>query len=133
MPRGSGGSSGIHDGQHWKRGIGLAGKLVESVLSAKKRKKSGTVLLTTQSCFENVHGRGRSSGGSDQHRRRLGRHSGGREREPQALHDPVTILLDKKHHVRDMITPGKENIEAKEHFTNGVSSGGGEMQRRRRW
>jgi hypothetical protein len=32
-----------------------------------------------------------------------------------------------------MITPGKEKIEAKEHFTNGVSSGGGEMQRRRRW
>jgi hypothetical protein len=47
----------------------------------------------------------------------------------KALHDPVTILLDNKHLVRDIITPEKEKIEAKEHFTDGVSSGGSEMQR----
>jgi hypothetical protein len=35
--------------------------------------------------------------------------------------------------VRDIIMPEKEKIEAKEHFTDGVSSGDGEMQRRRRW
>jgi hypothetical protein len=46
--------------------------------------------------------------------------SGGREQEPLVLHNPVTMLLDKKRHVRDMITPEKENIEAKKHFTNNV-------------
>jgi hypothetical protein len=49
------------------------------------------------------------------------------------LHDPVTILLDKKRRVRDMITPEKEKIKAKAHFTDGVSFGGGLMQRRQRW
>jgi hypothetical protein len=58
--------------------------------------------------------------GGDQHRWRLGRRSDEREQEPQALHDPVTILLDNKHHVRDVITLEKEKIEAKEHFTDGV-------------
>jgi hypothetical protein len=103
------------------------------MLSARKRKNSGTVLLTTQRRFENVHGRGKSSGGEDQRRRRLGRCSGGWEQEPWALHDPVTILRDNKRRVRDIIMPEKEKIEAKEHFTDGVSSGDGEMQRRRRW
>jgi hypothetical protein len=57
--------------------------------------------------------------GGDQRRRRLGRRSGGREQEPQALHDPVMILLDNKRRVRGMITQEKEKIEAKEHFTDG--------------
>jgi hypothetical protein len=99
---------------------GHSGELVESVPSAEKRKKRGTNLLTTRRCFENVHGRGRSSGGSDQCRRWLVRRSGWREQEPQVLHDPVTMLLDKKRRVRDMITPEKEKIEAKKHFTDGV-------------
>jgi hypothetical protein len=93
---------------------------VESVPSVEKRKKSGTNLLTTRRCFENIHGRGRSNGGSDQRRRRLGRRSGGREQEPQVLHDPVTMILDKKRRVRDMIMPEKEKLEAKKHFTDGV-------------
>jgi hypothetical protein len=58
--------------------------------------------------------------GGDQRRWRLGRRSGGREQETQALHDPVMILLDNKHRVRDMITLEKEKIEANEHFTDGV-------------
>jgi hypothetical protein len=90
------------------------------VPSAEKRKKSETNLLTTRRCFENIHGQGRSSGGSDQRRRRLGRRSGGREQEPQVLHNLVKMLLDKKCRVRDMITPEKEKIEAKKHFTDGV-------------
>jgi hypothetical protein len=30
------------------------------------------------------------------------------------------MLLDKKHRVRDMITPEKGKIEAKKHFTDGI-------------
>jgi hypothetical protein len=99
---------------------GHSGDLVESVLSAEKRKMSGTNLLTTRRCFKNIHGRGRSSGGSDQGWRQIGRRSGGREQEPHVLHDPVKMLLDKKRHVGDMITPEKEKIEAKKHITDGV-------------
>jgi hypothetical protein len=51
----------------------------------------------------------------------------------QVLHDLVTILLDNKRRVRDIITLDKEKIEAKKHFTDDVSSGSGEMQRWRRW
>jgi hypothetical protein len=58
--------------------------------------------------------------GGDQRQRRFGRRSGGREQEPQALHDLVTILLNNKCRMRDMITPEKEKMEAKEHFTDGV-------------
>jgi hypothetical protein len=55
-----------------------------------------------------------------QGRRQLGRRSGGREQEPHVLHDPVKMLLDKKRRVRDMITPEKEKIVAKKHFTDGI-------------
>jgi hypothetical protein len=101
------------------------------MLCARKRKRRGKVFLTTQRCFKNVHGRGWSHGDDDQRRRQLGRRSGGREQEPQALHDLVTIFLDKKHRVRDMITVEKEKKGANKHFTDGVSSGGGEMKRQR--
>jgi hypothetical protein len=43
------------------------------------------------------------------------------------------ILLDKKRRRRAMITPEKGKEKANEHFTDGVSFGGGERQRRRRW
>jgi hypothetical protein len=56
----------------------------------------------------------------------LGRHSGRWGQRLRALHDPVVILLDKKHHMRVVITPEKGKERAQKHFTDGISSGGGE-------
>jgi hypothetical protein len=38
----------------------------------------------------------------------------------------VVIFLDNEHHMRAMITTEKKKEGDKEHFTDGVSSGGGE-------